>query len=103
MKYLLTVIVMLTAGLVQAATVNLPKGGVLVLADGTRYLVPAGARLGNPGRRPYAGAADADRVRAALRALRQPLRIEFSHGFSTRRCIATTGTTYDEPYVYGWG
>ncbi|MGD0039312.1 MAG: hypothetical protein ABSE84_02655 [Isosphaeraceae bacterium] len=45
MKYLLTIILILTAGLVQAATVSLPKGAVLVLADGIRYLVPAGARL----------------------------------------------------------
>jgi hypothetical protein len=48
MKYLLALIVMLTAGLVQAATVSLPNGAVLTLPNGARYTVPAGATLQIP-------------------------------------------------------
>jgi hypothetical protein len=45
MKYLLTLIVILTAARVRAETIDLPTGTVLILANGTRYLLPAGSRL----------------------------------------------------------
>ncbi len=56
MKYLLTLIVILTAALVRAETIDLPTGTVLILANGTRYLVPAGSRLEilDPASNPYA-------------------------------------------------
>jgi hypothetical protein len=102
MKYLLTVIVMLTAGLVQAATVNLPKGGVLALENGTRYLIPAGARLEIPDDDP----------------LPEPPTVYAPHyGLYVDPCISSQSWVFypslysdywydnndDEPYVYGWG
>jgi hypothetical protein len=102
-KYLLTVIVMLTAGLVQAATVNLPKGGVLVLENGTRYLVPAGARLEIPDDDPLPEPPTPTVYAPPYGLYVNPYVSSQSWVFYPSLYSDYGHDTYDEPYVYSYG
>ncbi len=48
MRIVLTLILVLTAGLAQAATITVPAGTVLVTPDGNRYDIPDGSMLVTP-------------------------------------------------------